>query len=76
MLKGIKTPEDGERTKVKPGPVAYLHIPNFIFSSHAVQIGGSSVTLGSQRPPSPSRLGGAMPQFKEGGSSSDEHAFK
>lgn len=45
MLKGIKPPENGDRTQVKPGPVAYLYIVNFILFSCATQFEDSYFTL-------------------------------
>lgn len=38
MLKGVKSPENGERTEVKPGPEAYLHILHLIPSSSEIQV--------------------------------------
>lgn len=43
MLKGIKSPKNGERTEVTPGPEAYLHILKLIPSLSETQVEHSCV---------------------------------
>lgn len=43
MLQGVKSPENGERTEVKPGPEAYLHILHPIPFSSEIQVEHSCV---------------------------------
>ena len=45
ILKGLRPPENRIRTKVKPGPVAYLHILKVILSFPVTQVEGFYVTL-------------------------------
>ena len=45
ILKGLRPPENRERTKVKPGPVTYLHILKVILSFPVTQVEGFYVTL-------------------------------